>query len=189
MFMERAVARRPDVGFTDCRQPPGRPPSRDSSVAFALRERPADNRPVFAPSSDDVRGFFVEAARKRAERLPLTPLETIAADWIGEHPEYAVDLADAEAARRAVYAPEGGRENPFLHLSMHLSISEQVSIDQPRGIRQACELLAARLGSMHAAQHEAMECLGTMLWEAQRSGRPPDGNAYIDCIRRRATGG
>jgi hypothetical protein len=142
---------------------------------------------MFAPSSDDVRAFFVEAGRKRREGLPLTSLETIAADWVEAHPEYAADLADLDTARAAAYPPEGGRENPFLHLSMHLSISEQVSIDQPRGIRQACELLAARLGSMHAAQHEAMECLGRMLWEAQRSGRPPDGEAYIDCVRRRAT--
>ena len=111
----------------------------------------------------------------------------MAADWIAAHPEYAADLADAEQARATVYAPDAGRENPFLHLSMHLSISEQVSIDQPGGIRQACELLATRLGSMHAAQHEAMECLGRMLWESQRSGRPPDGEAYTDCVRRRAT--
>jgi hypothetical protein len=165
----------------------GRAGSGDSSAAFAAIERAVDNRGVFAPSSDDVRGFFVETARKHAARLPLTPLETIAADWIAEHPEYAEDLADAERARAATYTPEGGRENPFLHLSMHLSISEQISIDQPRGIRQACELLAARLGSMHAAQHEAMECLGRMLWEAQQSGRPPDGDSYIDCVRRRAT--
>jgi len=142
---------------------------------------------MFAPSSADVRGFFVEARRKRTEGLPLTPLETIAADWIDAHPEYAQDLADLGQAQSATYAGDDGRENPFLHLSMHLSISEQISIDQPRGIRQACELLAARLGSMHAAQHEAMECLGRMLWEAQRSGRPPDGEGYIDCIRRRAT--
>ena len=141
---------------------------------------------MFAPSQDDVRRFFVEAARKRSESLPLTPLETIAADWIEAHPEYAVDLADAEAARAAAYPAEGGRENPFLHLSMHLSISEQVSIDQPVGIRAAFETLVARVGSPHAAQHEAMECLGTMLWESQRSGRPPDGAAYVDCVRRRA---
>ena len=163
--------------------------SRDSSAAFAPPEHAPDNREVFAPSSDDVRGFFVEAGKKRAEGLPLTPLETIAADWIAAHPEYAADLADAGSAGAASYSPGGGRENPFLHLSMHLSISEQFSIDQPRGIRQACERLAARLGSMHAAQHEAMECLGRMLWESQRSGRPPDGEAYIDCVRRRATRG
>jgi len=142
---------------------------------------------VFAPSQDDVRLFFVDARRKRSESAPLTPLETIAADWIDAHPEYAADLGDAERARAATYSPDGGRENPFLHLSMHLSISEQVQVDQPRGIRPACELLAARLGSMHAAQHEVMECLGRMLWDAQRSGRPPEGEAYVDCVRRRAT--
>ena len=87
---------------------------------------------MFAPSADDVRDFFVEAGRKRCDGLPLTPLETIAADWIDAHPEYAADLADAEAARAAVYPADAGRENPFLHLSMHLSISEQVAIDQPR---------------------------------------------------------
>ena len=70
---------------------------------------------------------------------------------------------------------------------MHLSISEQVAIDQPHGIKQAFELLRARLGSAHAAQHEVMECLGDMLWQSQRSGLPPDGEAYIDCVRRRAT--
>ena len=142
---------------------------------------------MFSPSQTDVRKFFVEARRKRDERLPLTPLETIAADWVEAHPEYAADLADAGAARAATYPADAGRENPFLHLSMHLSISEQVSIDQPAGIRQALDLLAARLGSRHAAQHEAMECLGRMLWDSQQSGRPPDGDAYVECVRRRAT--
>jgi len=91
------------------------------------------------------------------------------------------------SALERVYDVEAGRTNPFLHLSMHLSISEQLSIDQPRGIKQALQLLAAKLGSLHEAQHEAMECLGQMMWESQRSGRPPDGHAYIDCVRRRAT--
>jgi uncharacterized protein DUF1841 len=158
-----------------------------SSAAFAGLERSPDNRAMFSPTQDDVRGFFVEAGRKRRERLPLTPLETLAADWIEAHPEYAADLADVETARAAAYPAEGSRENPFLHLSMHLSISEQVAIDQPVGIRPAYESLVARLGSAHAAQHEVMECLGTMLWEAQRAGRPPDGAAYVDCVRRRAS--
>jgi hypothetical protein len=142
---------------------------------------------MFAPTQSDVRDFFVAAHRKRAERLPLTPLETIAADWIEAHPEYGADLADAEAARAATYPAEAGRENPFLHLSMHLTISEQLAIDQPAGIRQAFELLARRLGSQHAAQHEVMECLGRMLWDAQRGGTAPDGESYVDCVRRRAT--
>lgn len=142
---------------------------------------------MFTPSQLDVREFFRAAGRKRRDALPLTPLETIAADWIGAHPEYAADLADAEGARRANHAGDAGRENPFLHLSMHLSISEQVTIDQPAGIRAAFLALAGRLGSQHAAQHEVMECLGTMLWESQRGGLPPDGTAYVDCVRRVAT--
>lgn len=142
---------------------------------------------MFAPSQHDVRRFFCEVAAKRAARAPLTPLEDIAAGWIAEHPEYAADLADLDAALAASYRVEEGRTNPFLHLSMHVSISEQVSIDQPRGICQALERLAVRLGSAHEAQHAAMDCLGEMLWASQRSGLPPDGLAYLDCVRRRAT--
>ena len=115
-------------------------------------------------------------------------MEDLAARWIDEHPEYAADLADTDAALAAVFTIDDGRTNPFLHLSMHLSISEQIGIDQPRGIRQAFELLAARRGSAHEAQHAVMECLGEMLWTSQRSGLPPDGEAYIACVRRRAIG-
>lgn len=117
----------------------------------------------------------------------MDALETLAGQWMAEHPEYQADLSDAEAAVARMYEVEGGKTNPFLHLSMHLSISEQCSIDQPRGIRQAVELLTARRDSLHEAHHEAMECLGQMLWESQRAGRPPDGQAYIDCVQRRAT--
>jgi hypothetical protein len=142
---------------------------------------------MFQPSQHDVRRFFCEVAAKQKQRLPLSPIETLAGGWVDEHPEYAAELADVEAALAADYSVEAGRTNPFLHLAMHLTISEQVSIDQPRGIRQAVELLAARRGSLHDAQHEVMECLGEMLWESQRSGLPPDGIAYLDRVRQRAT--
>lgn len=117
----------------------------------------------------------------------MTPIETLASLWIAEHPEYDDELADEQAALAADYRVEDGRANPFLHLSMHLTISEQCSIDQPRGIRAAVEALAARLDSLHEAHHQAMECLGEMIWTSQRSGRPPDGEAYLDCVRRAAT--
>lgn len=116
----------------------------------------------------------------------MTPIETLASLWIAEHPEYDAELGDEEAALAADYSVEGGRANPFLHLSMHLSISEQCSIDQPTGIRSAVEALAARLDSLHEAHHQVMECLGEMIWRSQRSSTPPDGEAYLDCVRRRA---
>ena len=114
-------------------------------------------------------------------------MQALAARWIDEHPEYHPDLADEAVALQAVYSIDAGRTNPFLHLGMHLSIDEQLAIDQPHGIRQAVTLLAARKGSMHAAQHAVMECLGAMIWSSQRSGLPPDGAAYVDAVRRLAT--
>ncbi|HLL13004.1 MAG TPA: DUF1841 family protein [Rubrivivax sp.] len=142
---------------------------------------------MFQPSQADVRRFFCTIHAKQRGGMPLDAMELVAAPWIAEHPEYHPELTDAEAAVAAMYTVEEGRSNPFLHLSMHLSIQEQVAIDQPSGIRQAVELLAARRNSLHDAHHEVMECLGEMIWASQRSGLPPDGQAYIDCVRRRAT--
>lgn len=142
---------------------------------------------MFQPSQADVRRFFCRTRAKQRDGAPLDRMELLAAGWITEHPEYHADLADEEAALQATFAVEGGRANPFLHLAMHLTIDEQCSIDQPTGIRQAVQLLAARRGSLHEAHHEVMECLGEMIWASQRSGLPPDGHSYIDAVRRRAT--
>ena len=142
---------------------------------------------MFQPKQSDVRRFFCAAYAGQRAGMPLDPMATIAARWIAEHPEYHADLADEAMALQATYPVEGGRSNPFLHLSMHLTIEEQVAIDQPTGIRQAVQLLAARRRSLHDAHHDVMECLGEMIWASQRSGLPPDGQAYIDAVRRRAT--
>ena len=80
---------------------------------------------MFQPSQHDVRRFFCETWRKQQGALPLTPMEAIAADWVSEHPEYTPDLSDEAAALAASFTVEDGRSNPFLHLSMHLSIAEQ----------------------------------------------------------------
>ncbi len=140
---------------------------------------------MFTPSSNDVRRFFCEAFRKQRAGEILSPTDAIAADWIAQHPEYDEVLADADAAVARDYSVEGGQANPFLHLSMHLSIAEQVAADQPPGIRAACNALTARLGP-HDAHHQIMECLGQMIWTSQREGVPPDTAAYIDCVRKRA---
>ena len=144
-------------------------------------------RPMFEPSQADVRRFFCAVYAKWREGQPMDALETLASQWVAEHPEYHSDFSDVQAALARMYEVKDGQVNPFLHLSMHLSVSEQCSIDQPRGIRQAVELLCARRDSLHAAHHETMDALGQMIWESQRSGRPPDGQAYIEAVQRRAT--
>ena len=142
---------------------------------------------MFTPTQEEVRRFFCEAWAKSQAEQPMQAIEQLAAGWVAEHPEWHAELADADAAVARQYGEGAVGGNPFLHLSMHLSISEQCSIDQPRGIRQAVELLTARLDSLHDAHHAAMDCLGEMLWDSQRSGRAPDGDAYIACVQRRAT--
>ncbi len=164
---------------------PGTPAEHNARCARRPRRgNPVSPHSMFNPTKDEVRRFFIDAWKRRDTGV-LTPLETLALNWIEQHPEYHDDL-EADDALGHDYAVEAGRSNPFLHLSMHLSISEQVSIDQPAGIRQACQLLSARRGE-HEAHHAIMECLGQMLWTAQRSGLPPDGESYVDCVRRAAT--
>ena len=142
---------------------------------------------MFAPTQEQVRRFFCEAWAKSQAEQPMQAIEQLAAGWVAEHPEWHAEMADADAAVARQYGEGAVGGNPFLHLSMHLSISEQCSIDQPAGIRQAVELLAARRGDLHAAHHEVMECLGQMLADAQARRGEPDGAAYRDCVRRRAT--
>lgn len=141
---------------------------------------------MFTPSQQDVRRFFCEAWLRDRQSLPLDPMQAKAAHWIRLHPEYDADLADPVRALEAAYTVEEGRTNPFLHLSMHLSLQEQCDIDQPHGIRAAFERLRDRLGSAHEAHHQMMECLGEMVWASQRSGLPPDGHQYLECVQRRA---
>ena len=142
---------------------------------------------MYSPSQDDVRRFFCQVYAKQQAHGLFDPLEILAGEWVALHPEYHAVLADEATAITQQFSGDDSQGNPFLHLSMHLSISEQCSIDQPRGIRQAVELLASKRNNLHEAHHEVMEALGTMLWESQRSGRPPDGQAYIDAVQRRAT--
>jgi hypothetical protein len=142
---------------------------------------------LIQPSQADVRRFFCGVYAKARTAATLEPMEMLVSQWIDEHPEYHAALADVDAALASMLNDDPNRTNPFLHLSMHLSISEQCSIDQPRGIRQAVELLTHRLNSLHDAHHRAMECLGRMIFESQRSGRMPDGESYIACVQRNAT--
>lgn len=139
---------------------------------------------LFNPSREEVRQFFCDAWSKHQASGILTPMESIAARWMVEHPEYHALLNNPQQALEAEYTPEKGQTNPFLHLSMHMSITEQVQIDQPSGIREASRQLTIKLDSEHEAQHRIMECLGQVLWSAQRDGTPPDMVTYVELIKR-----
>lgn len=141
---------------------------------------------LFDPSREEVREFYFALWAKSRAGEPLSPLESMALAIALEHPEYHEVLADPVRSRDREWRPEGGETNPFLHLSLHLAIDEQVSIDQPPGIREAVRRIAAKLGSGHEARHAVMECLAEALWKAQRDAAGFDNAAYLDCVARKA---
>ena len=141
---------------------------------------------MFNPSREQAREFLFDLWEKHRAGAPLTPLESIALSVVLEHPEYHRFLDNRGRYLDHDWRPEGGETNPFLHLQLHLAIEEQMSIDQPPGIRQAVEDLARRRGSMHDARHDVMDCLAEAIWNAQRHGAPFDNASYLDCLARKA---
>lgn len=139
---------------------------------------------MFNPSRDEARNFLFETWRKRREGALLTPLEDLAAQLVEKHPEFHDVLSDPVRYQDQDYLPEHGTTNPFLHLMMHLSIEEQISIDQPAGIRAQFTRLTRKFESEHKAQHAMMECLGEMIWQAQRDRTAPDAAVYLACMER-----
>jgi hypothetical protein len=140
---------------------------------------------VFNPSRDEARRFLIDAWAKYRAQQPLTALETIAAGLIALHPEYHATFEHPERHAERDYSPSIGDINPFLHLSLHLAVAEQLAIDQPPGIRAEFERIRAARGDEHAALHAVLECLGEVMWQAQRQQSPPDAQRYLDCLQRK----
>jgi hypothetical protein len=137
---------------------------------------------MFQPSRDQAREMFFTAWRKYRGGEPLSGIETLALPVILAHPEYHAMLSSPERYRDRDYVDE---TNPFLHMSLHLALEEQLSIDQPPGISALFGNLVLKTGDRHAALHAALECLAETIWRSQRDGTPPDAAAYLDCLARR----
>ena len=143
---------------------------------------------MFNPSRNEVREFFFAIWSKAQAGSVLTPLEAMALSVVQAHPEYHDVLSNPDRYREREWTPEGGETNPFLHLSVHLAIEEQLSIDQPPGIRSIVQSLESKLGNAMDARHAVMDCLVEQVWQAQRNAVPFNNEAYLDCLRRRSAG-
>lgn len=142
---------------------------------------------MYGTDRDAMRRVFVDAWRKANGNEPLQPLERLVAEVIGEHPEYHTLLAESDSGTGRDYPPELGETNPFLHMGLHISVREQLSVDRPPGVVALYRRIRLRAGDPHAAEHRIMECLAQRLWEAQRVGRMPDEMRYLDCLRKLAS--
>lgn len=156
---------------------------------------------IFTQDRNRLRAFFAQAWRGYRDGVEQAALERLVAEVVAEHPEYHAlldELAEEygrqsagedrdsshPAAVERAYAPAPGATNPFLHLGMHIAIREQLATDRPAGIVATYRSLAGGFASVHELEHAMMDCLGEVLWEAQRAGRGPDEQAYLDCLRR-----
>ena len=140
---------------------------------------------MFNPSRDQVRQFFFDVWSKYCAGQPLAGAEQPALDAVLTHPEYHALLEQPDRFLDRDYLPEGGAANPFLHLSMHLAVSEQLAIDQPPGIRARYAALLEHHGDAMGAQHAVMDCLGEMIWQVQRYQTAFDSVAYLRCLDQR----
>jgi hypothetical protein len=138
---------------------------------------------MFDPSREQVRDLFFGAWRKYRAGEPLAGLESLALDIALLHPEYHDILSSPQRYRDKDYIDTA---NPFLHMSLHLALEEQLSIDQPAGIASCFQQMVIKRGDRHDALHAAIECLAQTVWRAQRDGAPPDAIAYLDCLSRAA---
>ena len=140
---------------------------------------------MFGQDRQQLRQMFFQCWQKHLDQRPLEPLEAMIVDVIMLHPEYHTMLGSPEDYVDKDYSPEMGETNPFLHMAMHISIREQLSTNRPDGIQALYEQLCQKSSSIHDVEHIMMDCLGIVLWEAQRSQTMPDDRAYIECVRNR----
>ena len=139
---------------------------------------------MFAETREQVRSHFIDVWRKMGTREPMEPLEQLLAAVIEHHPEYHPLLDRPESAVATDFGATGGT-NPFLHMSLHVALHEQLQTDRPRGVVAAYETLREHAGlEPHQLEHRMIECLSASLWDAQQNARPPDEAAYLECLRR-----
>lgn len=137
---------------------------------------------LYNPTKDQVRQFFFDTWLKFKQSSPLTDLEKIAIEVIQMHPEYHALLDTPERSMQLQYFPEKGETNPFLHMSLHLSVIEQISINQPVGIRGIYDGLREKYQDQHLAQHDLLECLAETIWQSQRNNTPLDSAQYLQLL-------
>jgi len=140
--------------------------------------------PIFANQSrEQLRQMYLASWRKFRAQQPLQGLEKQVAAVIAEHPEYIPWLESGEDVLAADFTPDDGRQNPFLHMGLHLAIREQLNTNRPAGFADLHRKLCEHYGNAHEAEHALLTPLAQTLAEAQRAGRAPDELEYLSKVQ------
>ena len=129
------------------------------------------------------RQVFWDAWQKAQADLPLGALQVRIARVIALHPEYHHFFDDLEDFLDRDFEADNGM-NPYLHMSLHLALEEQVAIRQPPEVANCLEFLMSGKGmDRHDALHAILEVLAETVYFAQRRGDEPDVMAYAAGVR------
>ena len=105
---------------------------------------------------------------------------SLGAKIIEKHPEYQDIIKNLEDE----YFPEQGKTNPFLHINLHLSLQDQLSLDQPRGIQKIYNDLFKKTKDSHQAEHIMMEQIAEMIFISQKYNKPMDLQNYLESLKK-----
>jgi len=133
---------------------------------------------VFSQDRKKQRKFLADTWQKYTKNKPLGPLEKQLVSIIEIHPEYHDLIGNIDSE----YFPEQGEVNPFLHINLHLALREQLSINQPKGIKKVHQKLINQHKDTHAVEHLMMECIAEMIYVSQKNNTAMDHENYLNCI-------
>ncbi len=136
---------------------------------------------LYGKDRGGMRQVFFNTWQKYKQSLALQGVESMMIDVILLHPEYHSILENQDKYLDFDFPPEQGKGNPFLHMSLHVTIEEQLSIDNPTGIRQNFQTLMQNRDK-HDALHVLLECLAEAIWKAQRNESADLEKDYVACI-------
>ena len=133
---------------------------------------------MFSQDRKKQRQYLADSWQKYINNIPLQPLEKQLVSIIEIHPEYhdLIDNIDNE------YFPEQGEINPFLHINLHLALRDQLSTNQPKGIKEVHQKLIKQHNDPHVVEHLMMECIAEMIYLSQKNNTAMDQESYLNCI-------
>ena len=129
------------------------------------------------------RQVFWDAWQRAQADMPLDALQVRIARVIALHPEYHHYFDDMEDFLDRDFEVDDGM-NPYLHMSLHLALEEQIAIRQPPEVANALEFLMQHKGKdRHEALHAILEVLAETVYYAQKRGDEPDVMAYVAAVK------
>ena len=134
---------------------------------------------MFTSDRSKQRQYLKQAWEKYTRQDQLEPLELQLAKIVEKHPEYHDLIKNLDSE----YFPEQGNTNPFLHINLHLTLQDQLTMDQPKGIRGIHNKLLVKIKDEHEVEHLMMEHIAEMIFNAQKNKAAFDLDGYINVLK------